>query len=66
MEIKFHPKVLEMLTTMAEQDFDVYEDVLMLINALGPCVSALDETSWIVIRFQGVIGIPCFDVAKCC
>jgi hypothetical protein len=31
-----------------------------------PCVSALDETSWVVIRFQGVIGIPCFDVAKCC
>lgn len=35
MEIKFHPNVLETLATMAEQDFDVYEDVIMLINALG-------------------------------
>jgi hypothetical protein len=33
---------------------------------LQPCVSALGETSWVVIRFQGVIGIPCFDVAECC
>jgi hypothetical protein len=52
-EILFHPKVLDTLTTIAEEDFDVYEDVLMLINALqdhGRSITNVDTDECHAVR----------------